>query len=90
MWWQRRRKLFDLHAELETIQLFDRLRDYKVLPDQSDHAAQAARQKRRFEILAEIAVLESKTPPFQACADGWRRVVLLARRQPPSITCSGS
>jgi hypothetical protein len=58
--WGRQRKVDDLHEELLTIAVFDRVYDYNTDPNRGNDGAYASRQTRRAEILSEIAKLEAK------------------------------
>ena len=55
----RQRTLDRLHAELETIALFDRVHDYATKTDPADFNAYSLRQVRRSEIMAEIKKLDA-------------------------------
>jgi hypothetical protein len=71
MW--RRRRLIRLQQELAMIRLLDRLQDYNHEFDREfnrdDNGAHSARQKRRSEILAELAKLEGTQPHLET---SWR------------------
>ena len=61
MW--REGKLARLHEELEILDVFDRVHDYgAVAPNRSDNDAYGFRQKRRSEIVAEIAKPAARKP----------------------------
>ncbi len=54
----REEKLVRLYQELDTLEVFDRVHDYRADdPNRGDNDAYVSRQKRRSEILAEIAKL---------------------------------
>ncbi|HKN34040.1 MAG TPA: hypothetical protein VJX16_12450 [Terriglobales bacterium] len=59
-----------LQEELAAISLLDRLHDYNTEFDREfhrdDNGVHAARQKRRFEILAEISRLEGEKPGLES------------------------
>lgn len=59
MLWRRQRTLDRLHAELETIQLFDRVHEYATQAAPADVNAYSLRQVRRSEIIAEINRLDA-------------------------------
>lgn len=64
MW--REGKVVRLHEELELLDVFDRVHDYGADdPNRGDDEAHVSRQKRRSEILTEIANLEGKKPWFE-------------------------
>ena len=75
MWWLR--KLIHLQEELATIRLLDRLQDYNNEFDREfnrdDNGVHAARQKRRSEILAELAKLKGEKSIYEA---PWRESVV--------------
>jgi len=56
MWWQKAR-LVRLYDELESLAIFDRL-VYDFHADRGDNDAHTFRERRRSEVLAEIAKLE--------------------------------
>lgn len=59
--WGREGKLLRLYEELTTLDVFDRVHDYGADdPNRSDNGAYVSRQKRRSQILAEIAKLGVK------------------------------
>ena len=53
----RHRTLENLHEELNTIAVFDRIHEYCAEPDSAEKSAYAARQARREQIIAEISQL---------------------------------
>ena len=67
MW--RRRKVIHLQEELAAIRLLDRLQDYNQdfdrEFDRDDNGVHAARQKRRSQILAQLAKLEGGKPHLE-------------------------
>jgi hypothetical protein len=62
---RREEKLVRLYQELDTLEVFDRVHDYRADdPNRADNAY-VSRQKRRSEILAEIAKLRVRKPWFE-------------------------
>jgi len=64
--WGRHERLIHLYEGLAVMAVFDRLENYPTEPDRVDKDARRSRQRRRAEILAEIAMLEAKKPWFKA------------------------
>ena len=58
MW--KRQKLEGLREELTSINLFDRLYESRANPTELDKEAHMVRQRRKNEVLAEIARLEKQ------------------------------
>ena len=58
--WKRQKKLEGLREELTSINLFERLYDSRANPTESDKEAHLVRQRRKNEVLAEIARLEKR------------------------------
>jgi hypothetical protein len=72
--WGREEKLVRLYEELETLYVFDRIHDYGAdVRNRGDDDAYASRQKRRSEILAEIAKLTVRKPWFEGFGAHTRR-----------------
>jgi hypothetical protein len=64
--WARHERLIHLNEGLAALAVFDRLDNYPTETDRSDSdARRSLRQRRRSEILAEIAMLEAKKPWFE-------------------------
>jgi len=77
MW--RERKRVRLHEELEILDVFDRLHDYQADDvNRGDNDAYVSRQKRRSEILAEIARLGGRKPRFEGLRVGIVALLLCA------------
>ena len=77
MW--REGKLTRLHEELEILDVFDRVHDHGAdVPNRSDNDAYLSRQKRRSEILAEIAKLRVRKPWFESFRVGSVALLLCA------------
>jgi hypothetical protein len=76
MWCEGR--LVRLHEELELLDVFDRVHNYANAPNRSDNDAYVSRQKRRSEILAEIAKLGVRKPWFEGLRAGSVALVLCA------------
>jgi len=69
--WGRERKLVRLYEELETLNVFDRVRDYGANGlNRGDNEAYISRQERRSKILAEIAELGGRWPRFEGLGAG--------------------
>jgi hypothetical protein len=76
---RREGELARLHEELEILDVFDRLRNYGADdPNRGDNDAYFCRQKRRSEILADIAKLEGKKPWFGGLRAGSVALLLCA------------
>jgi hypothetical protein len=77
MW--REGKLARLHKELEILDVFDRIHDYGADdPSRGDNDAYVSHQKRRSEILAEIAKLGGRKPWFKGFRAGSVGLLLCA------------
>lgn len=74
--WTRHQRSMRLYEELQMIAVFDRLDDYSPEPNGCDQDAHRSRQRRRSEILAQIARLEGKKPWFEE-SYAWAGVVIL-------------
>jgi hypothetical protein len=72
----RREKLARLHAELDTLALFDRVHDNTTDPNPADNRAHSLRQTRRSEIIAEIEKLEAIKPKFPNTGRGTAVLIL--------------
>ena len=77
MW--REGKLARLHEELEILDVFDRIHYYGADdPSRGDNDAYVSHQKRRSEILAEIAKLVGRKPWFNGLRAGSVALLLCA------------
>lgn len=58
--WDHRHRLLRLREELQILAVFERLENYALLPTHSKDGDHSLRERRRFEILAQIAALETR------------------------------
>ena len=72
-------KLARLHEELELLDVFDRVHDYRADdPSRSDNEAYVSLQQRRSEISAEIARLRQRRSSFKGLRAGSVALLLCA------------
>lgn len=77
MW--REEKLARLQEELKMLDVFDRVHDCETdHRNHPDNGACVSRQKRRAEILAEVAKLEVRKPWFEGLGAGTVALIICA------------